>query len=526
MNKKALLLVMFFGLVGSQGVLAQETIDFLASPEVMSDPLPVVLFVPPRALEGARVELSELLFEKVLQVPETEYQIVTIDQLPDYEDYNAQIYFEACPAGQIRECLPVLASRGGAEYAVGIEVRPIDEKSIDVTLVIYDLRLGDDRISSVAVGHDDHGLFALQVVPDALRKMFERTRASEDMRSETLKEEIAIEDARLAAAETRTAAERELHSDQSEIDQAIGEGDREEALSLELTEADLEMSIDPDDALRPWDYMQLTKAEYLDYKNSGLNERDWRTRELGRARGVSFRLGGGVVFGPYGQQVDGRYALDPAVVGDDGGFGLVEARTQVSRASAISPMFELEAGYGVSENLEVGVAVGAIVGWTRAAYYQEIIGDVYEALVGSEEKNTLLNRVGIVVDWSLKPNAKFNPGAVVGVYRIGGVDATADTNPPSYVLPVDLPGFYSVMVAPSMDISLGGGLNLYSRLGIGYNLGERFFEVQSGQQALMTESAPSPAGAISAGLTVGIVHRFGPIGGVAEVGEDSLIGIE
>jgi hypothetical protein len=270
----------------------------------------------------------------------------------------------------------------------------------------------------------------------------------------------------------------------------------------EITEEELLGSVDEDAALAPWDYLHMTQEEYLAYRNAGSSELAWRRQKLGRSGTFLFSVGGGFTYGSFGLLVDGRYAQDP-----DAGSAVVDARTEAARLASYSPTLDMEVRYGVSRNLDIGVALRNAVGWKQSAYFIETIGDSLPIGTGGGDESYLSRRLGITGNWVQDPNAstQFSVGVTAGV--LTGGEVTTDTGAPSSILPVNLPTSPYLIFSPTVGKVVSGHVSLSMVLDLGVEFGARSAAVREGQPALMTANTPAEGGPFMFGLSVQMAYR-------------------
>jgi hypothetical protein len=463
---------------------------------------PVVFVAPFRTDTEDSLLAAVSVTERVTVALAEEFEVITIDKVPDFEDYDARVYLESCPPNEYAGCLYVLASRVDAQFSVGGLVKQVGSNAKEIDWIVVDGTTTEVALAlRVDVTGDEEEIF-YGGVARTLDWVVSGGVDMGDMRGPTLGRLVADDDADRQAKQT--AAALEVMGLTMNIEEMVELGRGLDLSHHEITEEELLGSLDQDAALTPWDYLHMTQEEYLAYRNTGSSELAWRRQKLGRAGTFLFSVGGGFTYGSFGLLVDGRYAQDP-----NAGFSITDARTEAARLGSYSPTIDLDARYGISGNLDVGVELRHALGWKQSAFYIETIGDSLPISTGGGDESYLSRRVGLTANWVQDPNASMQISLGVSAGLLLGGEVIADTAAPDGVLPLTLPTSPYVVLSPTvaMGFSSSSHVSLSVALDLGVELGARSASVREGQPGLMTSNTPTEGGPLILGLSVRMQYR-------------------
>lgn len=461
---------------------------------------PVVLVAPFRTEQEQSEQTAATVTGRIADALASDFEVMTIDQVPDFPDYSARVYLESCPKNEYHGCLYVLANRVTAAFAIGGLVKEVDVDEKEIEWMIVDKVASKVALAlRVNVTPEKEEIF-YGGIARTLALTANREAAAEDLRGPIREETSAMDDAE--KQEKQTAAALEVMGMTMNIDEMVALGRGLDLTHQKITEEELLASVDEDAALAPWDYLHMTQEEYLDFRNSGSTELDWRRKKLGRTGTFVFHVGGGLTHGSFGVLVDGRYAQDP-----NAGFAIADTRTETARMASYSPTIDLAVRYGFSRNLDVGVALRHAIGWKQSAYFIETIGDSLPIATGGGDESYLSRRVGLTADWVQDPNApiQFSLGASAGL--LFGWEVTRDTDAPTGILPVTLPTSPYLIVTPTLSKAVSERVSLSLALDLGVEFGARSASVREGQPALMTTNTPEAGSPFMFGLSVQMAYR-------------------
>jgi len=408
----------------------------------------VILVVSFDAEDGADPELAARLEDEVAEELSSTHEVARIDAVPPFEvhGYSAATYLQACPPRRDADCIFVLGQRAEAAWAVGASLRAVpDDAESDGSVDVLDLRLVDvgaaRLVAEVGVPVEDEVVAAHDIamlVEEALRG----EHALRDLRAQ----DLAVADVERRAEEVgRDADTASLSALEAEFGTPIG---------LRGT-----VVADPE-----------------------------RWMHGGRRGQLLVRAGGGYAYGPWHQGYEG------SVVRDDQTLEPVSADQTSSLRSASSGVADLEAGYGLTPEIEVGLAVTWRSGHTHLSVDEEIEGktDPLEPSASEVATNT----------WAVGARAAFVPfqfsrtrptiGGGVSWWTGHGVDPT----PPLTEVPA--PHQLFAHVYPGVETDLAPSSALFLRASVDLPV-------------LGDVVAPSAPGWSIGG---GVLLRAGPWGGI------------
>lgn len=320
-----------------------------AAPAAAETPV-LVSALQPRSPEAKKVAslLEGYLADKL---SETEgVQVVRIEQTPKFQDYDARIYIDSCPPGQIVGCSLILAERGETEWAVTGSVRALpDRTEVEIAIVnVEESRVAVSFTSEIESGRDDE--FAEGVAKVLVAAIKGEIGKEEDIRS-------SDDGSTKRSAEETAAIAKELESLQAELGGVTttfsrsGEGIERPTYTFEDLAEQMQT-----DASKPWENLGMTPGEYLRYKNSGMQLLEWRKRILGRQGELVLRVGGGVSHAPVDAQWYGRVQLDDITLATIDAYGAQGPQT------GTGAIFGGAIGFGVLPFLEISAQGGVTSG--------------------------------------------------------------------------------------------------------------------------------------------------------------------
>jgi len=376
----------------------------------------VILVVSFDAEDGADPALAARLGDDVAEQLTLTHEVARIDAVPAFEahGYSAATYLEACPPRRAADCTFVLGQRGGAEWALGATLRSVpDAAEPDGSIDLLEIHLVDVAAARIVAelgapvdGEVETAHAVARLVEDALGG------------------ELALRDLRagdLAVADVERRA------------QEVGRD--ADAATLSTLEAGTPIA--------------LRGAVVVDPE---------RWMHGGRRGQLLVRAGGGYTVGPWHQ----RYA--GTVVRDGETLEPVSADQALRLESAPAGVADLEAGYGITPEVEVGLAVTWRSGRTHLSIDEEVEGETDP--VEPPETDVATNT------WAIGARAAFVPfqfsrtrptiGGGVSWWTGRGVDPTppfAEMPAPHQLLAHLYPGVETDL-AQSSSLFLRGSVDL------------------------------------------------------------------
>jgi hypothetical protein len=462
------------------------------------DPVFVSRFQPESPdLDGEAQEIRALL-EKELG---SAFLVMGRDEIPDFDDYSAEVYLQSCPPAEHLGCAFVVGEKGSAEWVVTGRVA----EGHRVTVAFIDV--GESRVVfDFLVDLDDTSEEELSgAVAEVLNQIISGAATAKDLRegSET------DEERRRREADQRALLAKSLEGVDAELE-TITRTTTGRLEDPKLTKADLEALKERDDA-SPWERMGLTEAQYLRWRNSGVKIDAWRAKLRGREGRIVASASVGPAAGPWGQEFDGRKALSAA----NPNLPPVEVFEYQELNNGPGLTAEVEAAFGVHRWLQVGGYVGF-----RNAKYQYLFHTEVEGQAADVDEPLSLApatmQVGARADFVPMSTWAFRPTGTLGVgfWKGKAVQELLALPEDGSLKPLDKPSLVLLEVGPGAELDLGPIVTVFGRALLAAPLkAYAYQEYRTGPPVLVTR--PEPDGSWGAGfqLTAGVRVRVGPLYG-------------
>lgn len=433
----------------------------------------------------------------------TEYLVLPFSTVPDYEDYAASVYLDACPEGQYVGCTFVLGSRAKASWVVAIELTPdAFSRPPDATFTIIDVNQSKQVISfSSKVQPGGHGAVAagLSLVLDSVIR---GAHDEADVRGEVVDARAAWEERRSdaqAAAEELAYAEQDL---QILVRSDVGEFDQPK-----LTAGDLEGWDQRDDAA-PWVSLGMSRSQYVRYKNRGWSIEQWRQSASGRQGRFLISLEGAFGNGIYREDYDARWALDSTTLETKQSVSVLQMNSSGTSA------FGVEVGYGFHRwfDLSVGVATRN----AKIGYYvqREIEGEQPAQLIGEGETSKWTTEFRVRTTFAPMATYVVRPTVSAGVVYWRGVSLAKVLDLSDFPVTVfETPSFVFVEVSPGVEFSATPFLSIYGRFNYDIKVvGARTFTEETGEPGILVDppDVTTQKGGSGWSIAFGLTARVGP----------------
>lgn len=457
------------------------------------DLLPAVLVstFQPRAPEAAGLAalLESVVAERLRDEPTL--ALLRVEATPRFEEYDARIYMDACPPGEVIGCSFVVAERGGAAWAVTGSVTPADEGhrvTVDI-LDIDDARVVVSFQVTLAAGPD--AAFA-----EAVRKVLLAAMRGEIGQVRDIREEGDDGDEEVYATPEELARQlAELSGELGDLG-AVVSAPRGAIERPTYTVKDIAERMQGEGP-KPWERLGMSPGGWLRYKNSGLPLDAWRRLAAGRSLQVLVRPMLGWWRGPFDQGFHGRYAYDNQLTVVDtysAGF--------VTTGDGFAP--QLEAGFGLLPVLDVAVAGGVVPGHITvdvSSTEAQATPVIYQSLTGWGGARATFAPFPV---WRARPTVGFGLTAVRPPRADQLVALPAQVSPVEGQWLVYAEGSVGaeVRVAPRFDLFLRVPVDV---LVAGANLRES----RTTTTAALVPEPPRPGGAVAVGALVGGQVRIG-----------------
>ena len=453
------------------------------------DPVFVSRFEPASPAAKPAAERLRVQLERALDGP---FLLIDRRIVPKYEDYDAEIYLQSCPLGQIVGCSYVIGERAQASWVVTGEVADLGSGRLDVAVHFVDV--ADARVvfdMHAVLNPGDEGPFA-----DGVSRVLSRTVAG-DLAATDDRGPMVDDTAAWAA---RRALAAQLAESLEGLDLRI-ERDPIRAIDPpKLAERDLAELRDREDG-PPWQALGLTELQYVRFHDSGLDLETWRERERGRMGRpfVAAAVGGGSH--PFSQSFDVRRGLDPLSLEPLG----VEQRFQLVSGGGLRT--ELEAGIGILPWFDASAFVAFRTLQYRIRFHTEKVGDP-EPVGGFQDFTAAGTELGARATFAPFPQSSIRPTGSAGFATWRGKAIDQVIQVPSGVEPAPAPSLLIFEFAPGGELDAGKILTLFVRAPIGVVLVGNAPQVASLGESGAVE--PPPDGSVpgtSVELIVGVRIR-------------------
>lgn len=462
-----------------------------AEPDAATPTVLVSVFQP-----GSKdaVGVSSLLEVSVARAldPVKGLEVLRVDEAPPFPDYDARVYMESCPPGNIVECTQLLGERAGARFAVtgsavaiaaGVRVRVsvLDvAQAREVVAFRYDVAEGEDAVLADAVARVVLAVAEGRLgAPDDIRDG-----AEEEDEPRLTNEQVAAQLAELAPQ--LAAAQEVVSRPPRSID------------TRRYTTADVDSQ--RGEGMKDWERLDMSPGEWLRYKNSGLSLYEWRKRSLGHAGQLLLRAEGGWWRGPTGGAYVNRHAYDDSLV-------IIDSYSALAARSQGEPTGGFEVGYGVLPFLDVAAGLGVAPGEIEVDV--DVEGDI--STTGPLRVYPWSSWYGLRVEGTLFPAASFHPALGGGVTLVRTVATTSVLDLPDYAADFPSENLLYATLWPGVQARLGPRLDLYARLPVDLLLsGTLLREERTTTTAAVVPNPPSTSGDVGVGVLLGVqVRLFG-----------------
>lgn len=433
-------------------------------------------------------------------------RVLRVEDTPKFTDYDARIYIDSCPPMQIVGCSLIVAERGEAPWAVTGSVQALASSSkVEISIIdVEDSRVVVSFASELGSGDDE--AFAEGVAKVLVAAIKGEVGQEADIREDAEGPKRSKEENAAVAAELE-ALEREI----GDVTTSLSRDD-EEIVRPTYTAEDISRQMETD-ATKPWETVGMGPAEYLAYKNSGMQLVEWRKRALGRKGQLLLRVGGGVVYGPVNSAWYGRYQLDPTTL------AVVDAYAAQAPQSATGAIFGGGIAYGILPILELAVQGGIVPATIGATSGHEKAGETPE-IDPEQTDDAWVPWASARVVIAPFPTLPARPVFAVGGIWMSGASIYEHEYDYSGIPSGELDTDKSAFAKPNLlgaEIMVGGEVRVGERIDLFLHVpvdlwltGTDLVELRSGTGAGMTDlDPPEAAGIVGAGAQFGLQVRLG-----------------
>ncbi len=431
-----------------------------------------------------------------------EFDAIGVDEVGPVFDTGADLYLASCPQGERVGCAFVVAEVARAEFAITGQVSSAQGAS-RVQVSIIDVLESREVVSfqaDLAVGDD--AVFAEGVARVLVAVVKGEAGRIEDIRTD--------DEAAAREAERRRAAEvaAQLQQLSEELGDVTTLSTRPDVVIERPRYTLAEMSEQMEsEGTKPWERLGMKPREYMRYRNSGLELRDWRERAAGRRGQIIGRVGPAFGTGQSHGAYYGVYARDSQTL------GVIDAYSYQAVTSGSSIGGTASLSYGVLPWLEAGALAGLAGGRYSLLIDSYVAGDT-RTLREPEDRSNQVVFFGPQVLTSLLPASRVRPVVGGELTVLLGTTVTSRYNP----LPVEEISTFSTPVLVRFGARAGGELrlseyiDLFAHLPFGAVVGGQGSEsLRVGGSGLDPSHTPAPPtfSPIYAGVEFGLQARVG-----------------
>jgi hypothetical protein len=429
---------------------------------------------------------------------QAELRVLRVEDSPAFEDYSARIYMDSCPPGDIVGCTFVVGGRAEAQWAVTGSVQSLLRGTrVDIDIVdIAGARVAVSFRSELESGRDE--AFAEGVARVLVAAIAGEVGAEQDIRHGADSDEPVEKDDAAMAAEL-ASLERELGAFTAVINRSNVKIGKPKLTAADIAEKATE------EGSKPWERLGMAPADYLRYRNSGLDLPTWRQRAEGRRFQLIVRASGGYINGPVDGEYYGRYAVQ--------GVQTVDAYAAQSLETGSSGTGSVELGFGVHPLVDVSFRLGVAGGRFSYLISQESTEAIDDGKIPDTVDGQHANLiVGPRATVALLPASTFRPVFGFGAYYMQGSGIADHILPPDELARFPAEPTWNVELFGGGEARLNDVLDVYAQVPVSFLIaGDRVVEEHATTvPSLDGIQTPTGAAAIGVGISVGLqVRLFG-----------------
>jgi hypothetical protein len=433
-------------------------------------------------------------------------ETLRVEDAPDFKDYGARTYMEACPTGEYVGCTLVVGDRADAAWAItGSVLVTVGSTRVDIDILdIAGSRVAVSFSSEIQGGQDEEFAAGVaRVLVAAIKGEIGREEDIRDRPGEHHEDDGADVD--------KDAVSRELDALQRELGEfAISLRRSNQRIPRpEFTEEDLEKAAQTD-ATKPWERLGMTPAEYLRYRNSELPLSAWRVRQAGRRFQLLARAGGGWINGPVKTRYYGRRVREETTLQDLDIYG-EQAVESGSTATGL-----VNVGFGIHPAVEVEGFLGMSGGsFSSKIWADEVQGQESSIAPEWSEAGTECTYGGLGAAVTFFPGLKYHPAAGLGLVVMRGTTAKTAIDQAEAVVPTplfDAATLVQAQVFVGGAVELGKNVGLFARIPVTVLLSggevQRRRDTPGGEPVLEGLEQSAGPSAVGGGVVAGVEIRL------------------
>ena len=451
-----------------------------------------------------------------------DHLVVTMAEIPKFQDTTAEVYLQSCPAGQYLGCVFVLGEKASTDYAIAGRISATDG-GYRVVLSFIDVRESRLRMDLDVILDGNNDVAFQDGVRKALGAMLQgevQSLAADPEAEAAAAAEKAKRDSKAGKFAEESVYERPADAPDDPVA-------REEAKTVarsavpttgRLSAAEM-AALDAEPGTKPWDRADLTRSQYRTYRASGLKLADFQDRLLGRKGQVLLRLSGGGAYGAWLQLHQTGFVLttdaNPSNAKPADVVGQSSVQSQQPGASGLAN-FELD--IGINRWLEVGVFGGLRIAPYQARFDLSYEGDAEPASTPFlvDRRTAMSTQVGARVGVIPFPAWLARPTLHVGGSAWLGNSLRARVDVPDYLLASQIRPNNNLFVHinPGFEVAPGRWILVFARADIDVPVTGRILQIfkeNAGQVLQANRPSETTTNGPSLGASVGVAVRL-PVG--------------
>jgi hypothetical protein len=447
-----------------------------------------------------------------------QYVVVTMNDVPAFTDYSAEVYLRSCPEGQYIGCVFVIGGRAKTDWVVGGQVSAV-EGGYRVFMSFVDVSLAklQTEIDVTLEGGDDAQFQAgLLKIMDALTT---GQLQQLDVRGDPEAEAAAKAEAEAAERAAKQFTADSVYEDPEDLQRGASGSDAGLGASTptgRVTNDDL-AAMSERGGLPPWEKAGLTRSQYKLYRNSGAKLDEFRDRLLGRKGQMLISLSAQVGTGPWGQVHDSWYLLaadaDPGAIRSRDVLDQSAVQKQFRAPFSLGGQFEI--GFGMASWAEISLFGGLRQAAYSYRFFREVEG------TGGEpgdfvDQSAISLYGGLRVGFIPFPAYPVRPRLHVGGSFWYGSKLQKLVEVPSFLVASQMRPNNMILlhINPGVEVSAGKWILVWTRFDLdvpvmGRNL--QVFNIAEGDERLSDRPPTDTDKGFGLGASLGLTARI-PIG--------------
>ena len=458
------------------------------------------LFVPPiKTADPTLFDLAQAVDFQLEEQLSQYFRVLTIDSVPAYEDYGADVYLDACPPNEEIGCVYVLANRVSSPVALSFRLsRGENTKMLVVT--ILDVAAATKAIAFTMNLTGENTETAANVVVRALQAF--DAQEPQDLRTASQAQKRAFSEGKAAHVAEMLAL--------LGLGVSLDKQERTEITSPKFTVDDLAAWLETD-AVTPWEQVGLSQRQYIRYKNANTTLDRWLKRSRGTQGSLVLESSFGFVYGPYDQIFSASYLLNPTVSATSNSFTVERAELASGVTQSMAGQGTLSIGMGVHPTTEILGTVSWYTGRYSYLEQKEVVGDKTTYPAQPESRSKSSRAIGAQVNFTPLPDLIVSPTLTASIKHWRGVDVVEVWEMSDDINPIEAPNLWLMSLEPGLSAPLAPKFSIFLRGQLGFSVGSLYTQEETGDAELSLPVEIIAPSRTSFGLILGASTQIGPL---------------